>query len=576
MCCVVGAALAVMTVNTHTTGYPDAPHDPNYRGDNPDVKGGLSMAPYPRVWASFTAIETPTTSGLNPKYVAMFGGETANDTLTNELHLFNAERIVWEGGTRNLDGLHCNARNGTFCKPTGLEYDVKAMNEDVRVQARDYQDDEKSGLPPPRRRHAACSAGSLLYVFGGWGYDRRDGYAIGQFLNDLHIFDTATMRWSGELSSSRQRPSRREGHTLTRVGSKCYVFGGNGTGGLVNDLHYFPCPSTGASQTAVEWRRPRVRGSPPAKRYDFSTVAVGSKLYVFGGQMPLGNSMPPARFNDVHALDTKTMTWAAVATAGSAPATRSQHAAVRWGTAMLVFGGLEGGYNRQLDDVFALDTLTGRWAAVKDPVFAATDARRTNTRTARGGKAAAGYPSEGTANPSYSKLHTTVATNTALDERPNTRFAHSVAFQGDLCLVFGGYEYWYGEPSGVASHGFAQSSVHGKMMNAVDLFRLGAGVPPKTEAAAAAAGELYGAENPAASAAAKAAAAGAAAASATMEWLHRHEGDTKDAAAANYDTIQLSGAALPIFPYTEHTARVNEGLSQVHIPDIRTSLVGQF
>merc|ERR1719261_2037364 len=103
-------------------------------------------------------------------------------------------------------------------------------------------------------------------------------------------------------------------------------------------------------------------------------------------------------------------------------------------------------------------------------------------------------------------------------------------------------------------------------MNAVDIYRLGVGVAQKSELEAAAAGLLYGTENAASTGAAKSASATTSQTAATMEWLHRHSGNTEDASQRNYDVINLSKEALPIFPYTEWKAVVDGGSSQVHIP----------
>ena len=151
------------------------------------------------------------------------------------------------------------------------------------------------------------------------------------------------MRWSGERSVRAGRPARRWGHSLTRVGERCYVFGGSTdaadalalaatSSAARSDVHYFEL-AAGAAGAPYQWVAPVVVGASPAPRSFFSAAAVGAKLYVFGGEKPRnGDGMACGRYNDLWALDTTTHAWARIADGGFGaggldslqPATRAQ------------------------------------------------------------------------------------------------------------------------------------------------------------------------------------------------------------------------------------------------------------
>jgi hypothetical protein len=308
------------------------------------------------------------------------------------------------------------------------------LKEDERVEDRDYMNDKITGWPPRRREHAACANTNVLYVFGGWGNPERNGYGSIQLLNDLHAFDFDTMSWSGELSTvGGIRPSRRAGHSLTRVGDRCYLFGGVTDHSLLNDIHYFNCGTTASVRSGVAWTTPAVTGDAPRPRSYFSASAVGHSIYIFGGEegaaaggSPYYDNMQPNRYNDLYKFDTHLMQWSKPVTSGVPPASRSRHAAIVAGASIFVVGGRDGLYQKQLDDVFEYRTGSQQWVGVKDPI-------------------------------NDERVHTQTATNQnfepgALPKR--TRFNHSVAAYGDFAYFYGG-------------------AIDGELMNDVDIFKVG-------------------------------------------------------------------------------------------------------
>jgi len=380
------------------------------------------------------ARRNPTVTQIgNTRYVAVMGGETGAGELLDDLHLFDHERLLY---LPPLEAL--------------------APRQDTRVQALEYADDERSGRPPARRHHAACSdGGTRLFVFGGFGLGTHTSLAAvaargaathpaRRLLNDLHVFDAATMRWSGEQSARAGRPARRWGHSLTRVGERCYLYGGSAsaadalargsTAELLTDVHYFACGAAAGAQAAAapfEWIAPAVVGAPPAPRSFFSAAAIGSKLFVFGGEKPsAGDGMACARYNDLWALDTVTHAWSRVADGGFGggggagldslqPATRAHHTLLASGTVLLLTGGVDGLYHKTLDDAWTFETDAARpgagaWAGLKDPV-------------------------------AHSRVATQLATNRALEPRTpdgtTTRLEHGTAVDAagtGRIFVFGG------------------------------------------------------------------------------------------------------------------------------------------
>jgi len=94
----------------------------------------------------------------------------------------------------------------------------------------------------------------------------------------LLVFDTVRFVWSG-VQVSGSAPSARAGHGFSALGSKIFVQGGNiHSGGinLVNDMYQF------ATDTNV-WQQVDSLGDPPTGRYFHGFGAVDDMLLVHGG-----------------------------------------------------------------------------------------------------------------------------------------------------------------------------------------------------------------------------------------------------------------------------------------------------
>jgi hypothetical protein len=86
----------------------------------------------------------------------------------------------------------------------------------------------------------------------------------------------------------------------------------------------------------------------PMRRSGHSACAWGSTVFVFGGRSSHG------RFNDLHCLNTDSMTWTLADTFGDSPCARKTHAMARVKDRLFVLGGHNGSPNGWLDDMYIL------------------------------------------------------------------------------------------------------------------------------------------------------------------------------------------------------------------------------
>ena len=156
-----------------------------------------------------------------------------------------------------------------------------------------------SPSPFPRYGHAlpaTATATGELFLFGGLvGTNVR---------NDLYLFSTRDLS-ATMLQTAGEIPSPRVLHASALVGSVLIVWGGDTkshnkakTGEKQDDglyllnlgvfhIHCLLYTSTLLTQPAVsrEWTRVSVNGPSPAGRYGHAVCMVGSKFFVFGGQV---------------------------------------------------------------------------------------------------------------------------------------------------------------------------------------------------------------------------------------------------------------------------------------------------
>ncbi|KAF2150479.1 hypothetical protein K461DRAFT_295758 [Myriangium duriaei CBS 260.36] len=209
--------------------------------------------------------------------------------------------------------------------------------------------------PGPRVGHASLLVGNAFIVFGG---DTKTEES--DFLDEtLYLLNTSTKQWS-RAAPAGPRPPGRYGHTLNILGSKIYIFGGQVEGYFFNDLVAFDLNAL--QQASNRWEiliqnsldgGPKTGQIPPA-RTNHTMVTWGDHLYLFGGTDGV------IWFNDVWSYDAKTNAWTELECIGYIPTAREGHAAALIGDVMYVFGGRTEDGN-DLGDLAAFRISSRRW-----------------------------------------------------------------------------------------------------------------------------------------------------------------------------------------------------------------------
>ncbi|KAI1494588.1 hypothetical protein F5X96DRAFT_665681 [Biscogniauxia mediterranea] len=208
--------------------------------------------------------------------------------------------------------------------------------------------------PGPRVGHAALLVGNAFIVYGGdTKIDETD------VLDEtLYLLNTSTRQWSRALPAG-PRPSGRYGHSLNIIGSKIYIFGGQVEGYFMNDLAAFDLnqlqmPNNRWEVLIENTEAGASQGKVPPARTNHSMVTYGDKIYLFGGTNGF------QWFNDVWCYDPTINKWAQLDCIGYIPVPREGHAAALIDDVMYVFGGrTEEGAD--LGDLAAFRISSRRW-----------------------------------------------------------------------------------------------------------------------------------------------------------------------------------------------------------------------
>ncbi|XP_049351998.1 tip elongation aberrant protein 1-like [Solanum verrucosum] len=215
--------------------------------------------------------------------------------------------------------------------------------------------------PGPRDSHSAVLVGHRMVVFGGTNGSRK--------VNDIHVLDVRSQEWT-QLECQGNPPSPRESHTATLVGGdKLVIFGGSGEGeaNYLNDLHVLDLKT-------MRWSSPEVRGEMPVPRDSHSAVAIGNRLFIYGGDC--GDRYQ----GDVDVLDMDTLMWSKLDVLGPSPGARAGHASVYFGSKVYVIGGV--GDKKYYNDVWVLDVINSSWTQL-DVMGQKTQGRFSHTAASR-------------------------------------------------------------------------------------------------------------------------------------------------------------------------------------------------
>ena len=163
-------------------------------------------------------------------------------------------------------------------------------------------------------------------------------------------------------------PRGRYAHAVATVGDDVFVVGGNSSGRRLADAHVLNLPT-------MTWRRAETKSKEGedefTARAGHAAVVWGTKIVVVGGHVR--DASEDAR-TDAWVLETKSMEWSRLPLEGpanAAPLARGGHSATlvrgAYGAKIVVFGG-EDRRGRLLDDVHVVDLQTMRWSTPESPL----------------------------------------------------------------------------------------------------------------------------------------------------------------------------------------------------------------
>lgn len=211
--------------------------------------------------------------------------------------------------------------------------------------------------PGPRVGHASLLVGNAFIVFGG---DTK--LEDNDDLDDtLYLLNTSTKHWSRALPQG-PRPTGRYGHTLNILGSKIYIFGGQVEGFFFNDLVAFDLNSLQSSASRWEVLLPNTKdGSLTSPQGRAPPARTNHSIVTWNDKLYLfGGTDGVSWFNDVWTYDPRSNSWSELDCIGYIPVAREGHSATLVNDTMYIFGGrTQEGVD--LGDLAAFRISSRRW-----------------------------------------------------------------------------------------------------------------------------------------------------------------------------------------------------------------------
>ncbi|KAH7922871.1 galactose oxidase [Leucogyrophana mollusca] len=197
--------------------------------------------------------------------------------------------------------------------------------------------------------HASALVNNLLIVWGG-DTDSASN-PMGKQDDGLYLLDIVSREWT-KVNIHGPSPPGRYGHAVAMIGTKFFVFGGQVDGEFLNDLWVFDLNSLRAQATWELWEPAGTQR--PAQRTGHAIVACGDCIIVFGG------TDGQYHYNDTWAFDVNTKKWSELQCIGFIPSAREGHAAAVVDDMMYVFGGRDTS-GKDLGDLSAFRISNKRW-----------------------------------------------------------------------------------------------------------------------------------------------------------------------------------------------------------------------
>ncbi|KAI6683250.1 hypothetical protein NL676_029163 [Syzygium grande] len=152
-------------------------------------------------------------------------------------------------------------------------------------------------------------------------------------------------------------PAPRDGHSCTNnVGDNLFVFGGTDGMNSLADLHILDTSSH-------TWISPLTRGEAPVARQGHNAALGGKRLFIFGGYGKFPDDDDEVYYNDLFILNTDTLMWKELNTAGEMLPPRAGRLTVTFGKIMFVYGGYKKD-QKLYDDLYMLDVESAIWSTM--------------------------------------------------------------------------------------------------------------------------------------------------------------------------------------------------------------------
>jgi hypothetical protein len=278
------SVLATLVTNGNLTGWSEGPALPEPRSDGALV----ALAGTPYVIGGRDASGAPLASVVRGTIQEgiLTGWETV-DTLTLPAPLADVVAVPTVNGILAIGG------RGADGIPTSTVYHSLLPEGSTELGA--WREMTELPLPAPRADGSAIAAGNSIYVLGGEG---PEGVSNQVFYLELGsegepAVDSATGRafgWGvsvGQADAYSLPEPRARASSFTNSGA-IYVVGGSGPDGAVVPTNYWAVPEV-EDGTIPEWRVSD-ETNLVQPRAEAATAAIGSHVFVIGGDTPAGPS----------------------------------------------------------------------------------------------------------------------------------------------------------------------------------------------------------------------------------------------------------------------------------------------